>query len=190
MDVPEIRCLDDVRTLIRLVGANVGGDFDPYRAAGDYCGPDGRPRFSGAQAARLDTAIDAAEEVCEQAGVDFGELARRVVDDLRHGPWPSTGDLVVLLLGVPTDGLRCYGPFPTGDSVDAEHRALRGAPLRPASLGQLDLPPGQLLLHRVEVAMALLDDAAQVAAAADRPGLAGELTVTGWRLRALQHELS
>jgi hypothetical protein len=185
MEVPPIRDLGDVEALICLVGV----DFDPDRRASEYTGPGVGPRFTSEQAARLDRAVEAAHCLCEQAGLDLGDLARRVVDELRHGPWPNLEDLVVLVVGGPLDGLRCLGPFPDSDSVDTEHRELRPHDWWLGTLDQLDLPAGPRLLQRLEVAMALLKDAAEVAAGDDRPGPGGELTEILWRLRALQLEL-
>lgn len=185
MELPPIRDLGDVESLIRLVGI----DFDPDRPASQYTDPGDTPRFTPEQATRLDSAVEAAHHVCEQAGLDLRELARRVIDELRHGPWPALEDLVVLLVGSPLDGLRCLGPFPDSDSVDTEHRELRSHEWCFGTLDQLDLPPGPRLLQRLEVAMALLNDAAKVADSDNQPRLTEELGAILWRLRALQLEL-
>jgi hypothetical protein len=184
VDIPKVRTLGDVEALICQVGA----DFDPARPGRDYLTPAGGRRFTDEQATRLDTAVASAARVCEQAGVGLAELARRVVDELRHGPWPTLGEMVVLLVGSPLDGLHCYGPFPTGDSVDAEHRDLRHDYWWIGGLEQLELPAADATRHRVEVAMALLDAAAD-ADGEDRPRLAGRLTEVLWQLRAVQLHL-
>ncbi len=190
MELPEIRGPDDAAALIRLIGV----DFDPDRSAWHYTTPDGCPRFNDAQAAALNNAIARAGSVCEQAGVDLRDVARRVIDELRHGPWPSLADVEVLLMGGPVDGFACYGPLPDSDrdsSISGEEtHDLRHQPWWRVGLDQLDLHPRQTLLHRVEVAMALLGDATSVATADDRPCLAEDLTRICWRLRGLQLDLN
>jgi len=187
MDLPEIDRPDDAAALIRLVGV----DFDPDRPARHYTTPDGHPRFTAAEAAALDGAVARVMELCEQAGVDLRDRARRVIDELQHGPWPSLADVVVLLAGGPVNGFACYGPLPDSDSPGGEEtHELRHEPWWLVGLGQLDLHPQDTLLHRVAVAMALLGDAAVVAAADDRQGLAEDLTRICWRLRGLQLCLS
>ena len=180
MELPEIHGPDDAAALIRLIGV----DFDPDRSAWHYTTPDGYPRFNDAQAAALNSAVARAGSVCEQAGIDLRDVARRVIDELCYGPWPSLADVVVLLRGGPVDGFACYGPLPDGDSISGEEtHELRHKPWWLAGLDQLDLHPRQTLLHRVEVAMALLSDAAGVATADDRHDLAEDLTRICWRLR-------
>jgi hypothetical protein len=137
------------------------------------------------QATMLNGAVARAARICEQAGVDLAGLAREVVDELRHGPWPTLEELVVLVVGGPLDGLSCYGPFPTGDSVDTEHRDLRHDTWWLSPLQQLEVPSADARRHQVEVAMALLAAAAR-AAGDDRPWLVGPLTDILWQLRVLQ----
>ncbi len=186
MELPVIGSPDDAATLIHLIGI----DFDPDRPACHYTRPDGSPRFPAEQAVAVDGAVARAASVCDQAGVSLHDLARRVIDELRHGPWPSLDNVVVLLLGGPVDGFACYGPLPDDDSISGEEtHELRHESWWPVGLDQLDLHPRTTLLHRVEVAMALLADAAAVARADDRPLLAGNLTTLCWRLRGVQLEL-
>jgi hypothetical protein len=141
-------------------------------------------------AAALDTAVARAGEVCERVGVNLRDLARRVIDELRHGPWPSLDDVMVLLMGSPINGFACYGPLPDSDSISIDDtHELRHEPWWEARLNQLDLHPQRTLLYRVEVAMALLGDARGCDAADEHPWVADTLTKIRWQLRVLQLEL-